>query len=488
MSDVVKNKLKITARGIIDDAIEHLEPNCHPHNDILNMLMEKVKPVDFHESAGVGQEAEVPIWKLAVITVDEILNLAKAHQWGICKNKGFIYLYNGAYWFNLDEEQLMNFLGEMAHKLGVPLLRSRHFDFRKKLLSQFHGVSNMPAPVVKVSSTLINLINGTLEISPTNTNLRIFDRNDFLTYQLQFSYTPKATAPIFESYLNLVLPNIELQQILAEYIGYLFIPNNKLKLEKTILLYGVGANGKSVFFDIVNALLGRQNVTTYSLSKLTDQNGYYRAMIGDKLVNYASEINKNLDPAFFKQLVSGEPIEARLPYGQPFILEKYAKLIFNTNELPRDVEHSNAYFRRFIIIPFNVVIPESEQDKSLAFKIIQNELPGVLNWVLLGLKRLTKNRMFTISDIVTEQIEQYKNEADSSYLFLQELGYVPDCESNKLLKEIYSEYKDYCRENNYIAFSNRNFKKRLVAHGFTAHRSRLGQIIYCIKDPSKTLF
>ena len=47
---------------------------------------------------------------------------------------------------------------------------------------------------------------------------------------------------------------------------------------------------------------------------ITDQNGYYRAMIGDKLVNYASEINRKLDPSFFKQLVSGEPIEARLPY------------------------------------------------------------------------------------------------------------------------------------------------------------------------------
>ena len=211
-------------------------------------------------------------------------------------------------------------------------------------------------------------------------------------------------------------------------------------------------------------------------------------MIGDKLVNYASEINKNLAPAFFKQLVSGEPIEARLPYGQPFISEKYAKLIFNTNELPRDVEHSNAYFRRFIIIPFNVVIPESQQDKSLASKIIENELPGVLNWVLSGLKRLTKNSMFTISDIVTKQIEQYKNEADSSYLFLQELGYIPDTTSNKPLKEIYNEYKEYCRENNYIAFSNRNFKKRLVAHGFEAHRSRLGQIVYCIIDPTKTFF
>lgn len=488
MKNEQETKLKITPRGIMDDAKERLEAKCHPHNDILNMLMDKVENINFHQKAGVGPEAEVPIWKLAVITVDEVLNLAKAHQWGICKNKGFIYLYNGAYWFNLDEEKLMNFLGEVAHKLGVPLLRSRHFDFRKKLLSQFHGVSNMPAPQAKTNSTLINLINGTLEISPTNTQLRMFDRNDFLNYQLQFAYTPEAKAPIFENYLNLVLPHIELQHILAEYIGYLFIPNHKLKLEKTILLYGVGANGKSVFFDIVNALLGRQNVTTYSLSKLTDQNGYYRAMIGDKLVNYASEINKHLDPAFFKQLVSGEPIEARLPYGQPFILEKYAKLIFNTNELPRDVEHSNAYFRRFIIIPFNVVIPENQQDKSLASKIIQNELPGVLNWVLAGLKRLTKNNMFTSSDIVADQIEQYKNEADSSFLFVQEYGYIPDNESNKPLKEIYIQYKEFCRENNYIAFSNRNFKKRLVAHGFETYRSRLGQIVYCIIDPTKVLF
>jgi len=480
MSDVVKNKLRITPRGIMDDAIERLEPKCHPHHDILNMLMDKVKRIDFHSRADIDPEAEVPIWKLAVITVDEILNLAKAHQWGICKNKGFIYLYNGAYWFNLDEDKLMSFLGEVSHKLGVPLLRSRHFDFRKKLLSQFYGVSNMPAPEVKTTSTLINLVNGTLEISSTHTNLRLFDRNDFLTYQLQFSYTPQATAPIFEKYLNLVLPNIELQQILAEYIGYLFIPNNKLKLEKTILLYGVGANGKSVFFDIVNALLGRQNVTTYSLSKLTDQNGYYRAMIGDKLVNYASEINKNLDPAFFKQLVSGEPIEARLPYGQPFILEKYAKLIFNTNELPKDVEHSNAYFRRFIIIPFDVIIPERQQDKSLATKIIEKELPGVLNWVLDGLKRLTANKSFTESDIVTEQIIQYKNEADTSYMFLEEHGYVPDVNNHKTLKEIYKEYSSFCKENNYMAFSNRNFKKRLQVHGFETRKTSLGQIVFCI--------
>lgn len=477
----------ITAHGIISDAMGRIRPTFHPHGEILQMLLEKVERIDFHQKAGMLSDVEVPIWKIVVICIDEVLRLAKAHNWGICKNKEFIYLFNGAYWYGLDEDQLMIFLGDVSHKLGVPKLRSRHYDFRKKLQQQFNGVSNMYAPKSSSNSTLINLQNGTLEISPSQTILRSFNSDDFLTYQLSFSYDPAAASPIFENYLNMVLPARELQEILSEYIGYLFIPNDRLKLEKTILLYGVGANGKSVFFDIINALLGRQNVTTYSLAKLTDQNGYYRAMIGNKLVNYASEINKKLDPAFFKQLVSGEPIEARLPYGQPFILEKYAKLIFNTNELPRDVEHTNAYFRRFIIIPFNVTIPERLQDKSLANKIITNELPGVLNWVLKGLKRLTTNHAFTRSSIVDEQIERYKNEADSSYLFLEEYSYFPDPDNNRPLRELYTQYKEFCNENNYLAFSNRNFKKHLQIHGFETQKTRIGQIVYCITDPSKTM-
>jgi len=476
---------KITSKDIINDAMSRLHLTYHPHREILDRLLDKVQIINIHEKADMAPDAEVPIWKVVVISVDEVLSLAKAQQWGICKNKGFIYLYNGAYWYNLDEDQLMQFLGDVANKLGVPKLRSRHFEFRKKLLSQFHGVSNMPAPESESEGTLINLRNGTLVISPDSTQLRPFNQDDFLTYQLPFAYDPLADAPIFAVYLNTVLPVKELQYILAEYIGYLFVPSHQLKLEKTILLYGAGANGKSVFFDIINALLGRQNVTTYSLAKLTDQNGYYRAMIGNKLVNYASEINKKLDPAFFKQLVSGEPIEARLPYGQPFILENYAKLIFNANELPRDVEHSNAYFRRFLIIPFNVTIPENQQDRNLAQKIIQKELPGVLNWVLDGLKRLTTNKKFTVSSIVADQVEQYKNEADTSYLFLEEYSYIPNESNSQLLKKLYNEYKAFCQVNNYMAYSNRTFKKHLEAHGFETHKSKLGQLVYCISDPSK---
>ena len=135
------------------------------------------------------------------------------------------------------------------------------------------------------------------------------------------------------------------------------------------MLYGGGANGKSVFFEIVTALLGKDNVSNYSLSSLTNVNSYTRAKIEGYLLNYATEINGKLDADIFKQLVSGEAVDARLPYGQPFIMYDYAKLVFNCNQLPKDVEHTDAFYRRFLIIEFDVTIPYHEQDKINFIKI-----------------------------------------------------------------------------------------------------------------------
>jgi putative DNA primase/helicase len=54
-------------------------------------------------------------------------------------------------------------------------------------------------------------------------------------------------------------------------------------------------------------------------------------------------------------------------------------MIFNANELPRDEEQTNAFFRRFIIVPFDVTIPAEEQDRKLHRKIIDGELAGAFN-------------------------------------------------------------------------------------------------------------
>jgi putative DNA primase/helicase len=452
-----------------------------PHEQILNRLLQQVEFVDFREQAELKNENEKLSKKhYLVCAVDNILKIAQQNNWGLCRNDDFVYLYNGAYWKRLESETLQTFLGESAEKMGIDKFDARLCFFREHLLKQFLAVGHLQKPETRSGIVAINLKNGTFEIRPELTVLRCPNRSDFITYQLPFEYDPQAEAPLFKDYLNKVQPDKERQNILAEYLGYVF--TNTMKLEKTLLLYGTGANGKSVFFEIVNALLGFENVSSYSLQNLTRHDSYQRAELANKLVNYASEINGNLEASIFKQLVSGEPVEARQIYGKPFTMTRYAKLIFNCNELPKDVEQSNAYFRRFLIVPFDVTIPEQEQDRELSHKIIQNELSGVFNWVLEGLKRLLDQKKFTNSEAVYRQIEQYKRQSDSVQMFLEDEAYEKATENTKPLKELFVEYRSYCNDSGYRSCSLKTFGERLRNCGFETQKKNYGQVVFVKKN------
>ena len=453
---------------------------CQPHEKIIADLLEQVQKVDFRALAGFepdDEDAKLKKPHYLIITVEQVLELARRNQWNMCRREGFFYSYNGAYWKPFDKDDLKAFLRQAAERLGVDKFDARYVEFSKSLFDQFNETAYLPAPEADRDTTKINLQNGTYEISTAKQYLRPPDAADFLTHQLPFAYDPEATAPLFQSFLNRVQPDVDCQKLLAEYLGYVFISPSKFKLEKALLLYGSGANGKSVFFEIVTALLGKENVSHYSLQSLTNEPAYCRAHLANKLVNYASEISGKLEAATFKQLVSGEEVEARLPYGQPFILTNYARLIFNCNELPADVEHTHAYFRRFLIVPFSVTIPDHEQDKQLAAKIIDAELSGVFNWILTGLKRLLAQGSFSDCQAVNDQLEAYKRQSDTVRVFLGEQGYQVSSDYTPL-KDLYRDYKSFCLEDGYRPVNNRNFQKRLNASGVLTERARFGFVAY----------
>jgi putative DNA primase/helicase len=228
--------------------------------------------------------------------------------------------------------------------------------------------------------------------------------------------------------------------------------------------------------------LGEENVSNYGLESLMDENGYYRAKIANKLLNYVSELKSNIrngdDNNKLKTLFSGEAIEARLPYGEPFTIKDYAKFIFNCNELPKNTEQTNAYFRRFLIINFDQTIAENEQDKELSNKIVATELSGVFNWVLSGLDRLLKQRNFSECTAVNEARKQYELDSDSVNQFMVEYEYKASSTSHKLLKDLYDEYKYFCIEDGFRPVNKKNFIKRLEKMKFVCTRLSVGNIVY----------
>ena len=420
-----------------------------------------------------------------IILIEELLKNADEFKLGLGIEPDSIqpYIYTGCYWKNITRPLLKEFLAVAANKADFNYYDIRLSRNLERLYNQFVALCTLvPDLNEKKDEVKINLKNGTFVISKDRQVSRDFDKRDFFKYQLPFEYNPEATCDEFKAFLNKVLPEKESQMILAEYLGYIFTQN--LKLEKCLILKGEGSNGKSVIFEIVQALLGEHNTCSYTISNLCNENGYFRAQLGNYLLNYSSELGgKNINPDLFKKLISNEPIDARSPYGHPFILRHYGKFMFNTNKFPNNIEFTHAYLRRFIILNFEVIIPDEEQDKHLAERIISKELSGIFNWVLEGLGRLLKQQQFTESPKAKELLEEMRFESDSVAQFLEEKQYLPSTSGNDkiLLKRFREEYQAYCHIKKLIPVGQKEFSTRIKSLKFEIQKGGGGNNYIFVK-------
>ena len=272
-----------------------------------------------------------------------------------------------------------------------------------------------------------------------------------MLYCLPYEYDPQAEMPRFKKYLDRVLPDEESQELLQELLGSIFIKN--IKFEKMGVLLGSGSNGKSVLLDIVTALLGSNNISSMDLKALTTDASAEnnRLHLLGKLLNFAPEINARGEQAhdLIKRLASGEAVTARAKYKNSITISNYAKMMFNANQLPTDVEHTHGFFRRWLIVNFSQTISEKEKNPNLANEIIASELPAILNWIIEGTKRLQLNKKFSPCKQSEELLEQYKLDSDVVALWLDER-----CTPNNRVKclaltELYHDFVEYSKLNGY---------------------------------------
>ncbi len=458
----------------MEDVLAALINEAPDHDVILERLLTDLMPVNFYERNGFK-----PLKRMdyIVLVVDEVLAVAREKGWQLAYQDKQVYLYNGEYWRPLPDDLLKHFLSRAALAMEVEPTVAVYHKIQEELLNQFYASAFMPPPKRKDGDTLINLKNGTFRINDKGQALQNFNPQDFLKYQLPFSYQPAARCDLFLKYLSHVLPDVGKQKALQEFIASIFISKKKMKLEKVLVLYGDGANGKSVFSDVMRALLGEQNVSGYGIGELCANNSYTLPLIQDKLLNYAPEFNGNVDIERFKAIATGEPQGVRRIFREPYMMTDYARLAFNCNVLPKNTEQSEGFFRRFLIVEFDVTIPENERDLGLATRIIDNELAGVFNWMLEGLHRLLANGKMTVCEAVSNATANYRKESDNVACWLEETNIKPGIEQ-KRQQELFSSYRTYCIENGFKPVSTVNFSKRLKRAGFETERKNYGTVVF----------
>ena len=402
----------------------------------------------------------------SVLVVEKVREVAGQLGYGLVINEGkTCYLYNKMFWEPINELDLKHFLGKAFQKMGADKYTARNVRIANKVHEQacysLYRQTERDKGVVK-----INLTNTTLVIGHDGSvKEQEHSADDYFFYVLPYEYDPKAMCPMFHKFLDEVLPAKDVQEVLQEFVGCCLNPF--IKLEKALCCVGSGFNGKSVFFEIVMALLGEDNVCSYNINSLCDDKGYSRAMIRNKLLNYSSDFNgKIFANGIFKQLTSGEPVEARRLYKEPEILKDYARLAFNCNSMPYSSDTSFGFRRRLLIVPFDVKIDKSKADPDLAKKL-KSELSGILIWAIEGLGRFIRNGKKLSKSSTLENLEQaYKEDTDTVVMFLSARMCVPDNDNKIGLTPLFNNYREYCRDNNQKAETRENFKMKLKSEGY----------------------
>ena len=316
------------------------------------------------------------------------------------------------------------------------------------------------------NKNLLNLNNVTYDLM--NHRVKSHSQDDSLTIILPYDYEPKAKCPVWEKFLNRIFDNDkELIGYIQELIGYTL--TGETKLQSWYFLYGSGRNGKSVFSEIINRLVGNYGTkirTESIMSKDYNSGGDNAnpeiAKLKGKRFVLASEINDShrLNESLVKDLTGGDCISARFLNQNSFEFTPQCKLWVYGNYKPYVKGTDEGIWRRIKLIPFKVTIPENEVDAMLIDKLTK-EISGILNWSLEGLKRLQKLE-YRIAEpkIIKDEVKAYRNEMDIVGQFITDNGYSFGGYKT-LCKVFYSDYTEYCKENGYHTFSQRRLSDYL---------------------------
>ncbi len=336
----------------------------------------------------------------------------KAHSYKVMGESGICYVWQGTHYEPMGDAYLKEYA--QAHFSPQASMGMRT-EFADLICS-----TNLTPPnwFQETTEKRINFKNGVFDLRTGE--LSPHQREMGFRHALPFEYDEYAKCPIFEKFLTQVTGgDRDLGDVLLEYVGYAF-SGDFPRQGKVLVLTGNGSNGKSTFLDLIRKL-GGPNCSSLNWSDI--RNTTTRLALEGKLFNVCEESPKDAmkDTSFFKNISTGGEITVKKLYKQPYQVECRTKFIFACNELPTSDDTTAGFFRRFLIVPFNVEFSDAlgNVDKGIREKLYE-ELPGIFNLVRRGYDCLTRNGRFTEARASSDSLDRYKMDTDHATRWIKE--------------------------------------------------------------------
>lgn len=448
---------------------------------LIDKIKDKIQPelIRKSQSSKVNKQVEaelISIFYKAVINTDN-----PEQQLFKVDEALLIYYFNGKHYAQIEKDVLQSAIRDTMISVGIG--QTYAYNSHQKIIAEVYlGLCTNDFCRIYSDPNIVIFRNVVLNLDTEDTFMH--DINFSTTTVLDFDYDPLKKCERWEEFVNQVLPNKEFRDALQEFCGAMFVDRYKYKIEKACYLLGTGRNGKSVFTEVIKAILGPGNYTVFSPDSLfRGQNQLYSmATISGKIANICDDASSNdFSGGEYKAFVSGAEVQARNPYGKPFIVSKIPLMMLNVNQMPVTRDESTGYHRRTLIIAFNRTITEEEADPELTSKLTTDEAKtGIFNWIMEGRKRFIANGgKFTQYGAVKEIQRKMKADSNNAFRWLAHEGYEPVSEDKATqsipAQTLYEDYRRFCLENGENNIRSMSSLGRLMkGEGFVCRKFREG--------------
>lgn len=368
-----------------------------------------------------------------------------------------IYVFRTTHWQIMDEP----FIKEWTRSRVVPKPSASEMA---EFCDRVRASNVKPVDwLARSTDGLMNFTNGILDLKTLL--LQPHSKEVGFTNVLPYAYDRNAACPTWDKFMeDISMGDPLFPQMLNEFGGYSILGGPCLA-DKSLLLLGDGANGKSVYAETLAKVVGDGNYSTVFIKELANEQS--RVLLVNKLFNYSDEssLNAFADSSYFKTLTTGGEIPVKEVYKPKYMYKNKAKLIILANELPDNADTTTGMYRRFLIADFERQFLGTDADKYLRDKLA-NELPGIVNKLISGVEALRQRNYEFITPKRSSQIlDIFKKESDNVSQFCDEcLTATDSAEDMVKFSDITAEYNSWCKENSQKSMSSTKLSRRLTKY------------------------
>lgn len=319
----------------------------------------------------------------------------------------------------------------------------------------------------------LNVLNGTINLKTGK--LLPHQKEDLITKIIPVEYHSNASCPIWLAFLNKIMKgNQNLISFLKQAVGYSL--TGDVSEQVLFFLYGTGANGKSKFLEAILGITGAYGIQAVpDLLMLKHYESHPTGLadlLGRRFVStIETEEGKRMAESLVKQMTGGDRLKARFMRQDFFEFQPNFKLWLAANHKPIIKGTDYAIWRRIRLIPFEVTLSKSEQDKKMGEKL-KSEYPGILRWAVEGCLEWQSNGLEEPSEVI-KATKSYQEEMDVLGRFLKEET-VQEPQTQVQASVLSNRFKQWCEENGESLISSNAFGRKMTEFGFEKVRTEKG--------------